>query len=244
MTTSSLHTSSGGPELDDAGVSSLATSPHINIGSPPLKRSTTKSSSSSPQRNCLLVIIGVLLICTTILSLSIGHYHHLHYDISSVQHLSLQDFLGEGTKVKTADKNKQTADEEIIKTTNTNIIPMGDTQQTIDETTAFESIIQRVKWTKEQCNNVPPEQRNTVQKELKVATDLPMLPEGGVASALEQWLKENPPSSSSATTNNNNDAYPTCYIPPPKSCHVSTYTLILMSHTTERLHHSWTHYDQ
>ena len=234
MTTSSLHTSSGGPELNDAGVSSRATSPHINIGSPPLKRSTTKSSS--PQRNCLLVIIGVLLICTTILSLSIGHYHHLHYDISSVQHLSLQDFLGEGTKVKTADKNKQTADEEIIKTTNTNIIPMGKKQQTIDERTAFESIIQRVKWTKEQCNNVPPEQRNTVQKELKVATDLPMLPEGGVASALEQWLKDNPPpSSSSAARNNNNDAYPTCYIPPPKSCHISTYTLIIMSHTTERL---------
>ncbi|KAL3826870.1 hypothetical protein ACHAXA_005712 [Cyclostephanos tholiformis] len=56
-----------------------------------------------------------------------------------------------------------------------------------------------------------------------------MLQEGGVALSLEKWLEEN----SSQSTNN--DAYPKCYSPPSKSCNVTTYTLIIMSHTTERL---------
>ncbi|KAL7541605.1 hypothetical protein ACHAXR_011063 [Thalassiosira sp. AJA248-18] len=105
-------------------------------------------------------------------------------------------------------------------------------EETIDsnhERSVFESIIKRVKWTEDQCSSVPPDQRNSVTKPLKTATDLPMLPEGGVAPALERWLKENPPSSA------NNGDYPTCYLPPPKSCNVTTYTLVIMSHTTERL---------
>lgn len=102
----------------------------------------------------------------------------------------------------------------------------------IHERVVFESIIQRVQWTKQQCDDIPANQRNTVQKKLEAATDLPLLLEGGVAPALQTWL-QNSPSDAAATATSRE--YPTCYLPPSKSCNVTTYTLIIMSHTTERL---------
>mmetsp|Transcript_16144 Transcript_16144/g.30432 ORF Transcript_16144/g.30432 Transcript_16144/m.30432 type:complete len:648 (+) Transcript_16144:142-2085(+) len=187
-----------------------------------------RKSKKSIQHNCMLVIIGILVVCSMLLSLSIGHYHHNQYadqilsmTSSSSLQSKLRDFLEDETNGKSRgkktknDKSRETK-REIMDSNN-------------DERSIFESIIKRVKWTEEQCNSTPRNQRDSVKKALKVATDLPMLPEGGVAPALEKWLKENPPSSST-----NND-YPTCYLPPPKSCNVTTYTLVIMSHTTERL---------
>ena len=118
------------------------------------------------------------------------------------------------------------------------------------ERSVFESIIQRVQWSKQECNAVPPDQKNTLTKTIVAATDLPMLPEGGVEATLQKWLEDNPLSktkddnNNNGSSNNNNEdksspassSYPTCYLPPTKSCHVSTYTLIIMSHTTARLH--------
>lgn len=98
------------------------------------------------------------------------------------------------------------------------------------ESAVFKSIIERVQWTEQQCVQTPGNQRNTLTKKLKVATDTPLLPEGGVASALQNWMQQNQDTKSS-----NDQTYPTCYLPPLKSCNVSTYTLIIMSHTTERL---------
>ncbi|KAL3764190.1 hypothetical protein ACHAWU_004002 [Discostella pseudostelligera] len=100
-----------------------------------------------------------------------------------------------------------------------------------DERTVFESIVKRVRWTEIQCNSTPREERNSVTKAFQPATDLPMLPEGGVATALEQWLDEN----ASPITAHQSEEYPTCYLPPTTSCHVTKYTLVIMSHTTERL---------
>lgn len=178
--------------------------------------------------NCMLVIIGALVIITMIISLSIGHYHHNQYaderlsmaSSSSSLRSRLQDFLGEKettTNIKSADNSKQQQQETLS------------IDLTHDDRTVFESIIKRVKWTEEQCTGTPPNQIKTVKKPFKPATALPMLPEGGVAPALERWMKENPSSSST------NNEYPTCYLPPPKSCDVTTYTLIIMSHTTARL---------
>ncbi len=134
----------------------------------------------------------------------------------------LQDFTGEGTTGTTAEKSiakrnpqQRPKKQKIIASTD-------------DERIVFDSIIERVKWTKEQCNGTLAKERHTVKK-FETVTDLPILLEGGVADALEKWLKEN----SSESTND--DAYPKCYLPPSKSCNITTYTLIIMSHTTERL---------
>ena len=198
-----------------------------------------QSAAKSPiHRNCMLIVIGSLLVCSTIISLVIGHYHHLNLQegifssSSSLMHLRLQDFLGEvsnNNTTTTIDNSKPPIQQSIL--SNSNSIEEGDRH----ERHAFENIIKRVQWTASQCNNIPPGQRNTVKKPLKVATELPMLPEGGVASVLEQWLKDKDNPKSSAISNTNTDDYPTCYIPPAKSCHVTTYTLIIMSHTTDRL---------
>ena len=205
-------------------------------GSSPSIKSTTRSL----QRNCMLLVIGALLICSMILSLLLGHYHHNRYaeEIlhniapSSTLHAKLNDFRGEGRsgkpkgKEETVDKSSDDTQQRHIPTIHKQ--GAGDIDSN-HERAVFESIITRAKWTEEQCKNIPSEHKNVMAKSFKVATDLPMLPEGGVASALERWLNENP---QSTTTNN---GYPTCYLPPPKSCDVTTYTLVIMSHTTERL---------
>ncbi|KAK1736615.1 hypothetical protein QTG54_012637 [Skeletonema marinoi] len=110
-------------------------------------------------------------------------------------------------------------------------IRRGDKATTAITIIVFESIIERVKWTEEQCNSVPEHHVDTLTTSLKKATDLPPLPEGGVAAALKKWMD------SEHDNNNDNDdnVYPTCYLPPPKSCDVTSYTLVIMSHTTERL---------
>jgi len=108
------------------------------------------------------------------------------------------------------------------------------------ERSVFQSIIDRVEWTEQQCAAIPSDQKNTLKNPFQPITDLPMLPEGGVGPSLQKWLRDNPLSSDGNDNNTNYDesgkAYPTCRLPPSTSCNTSTYTLIMMSHTTSRLH--------
>lgn len=159
----------------------------------------------------MLVILGILIASSAIITLSIGHYHHDQFAnetfsvaLSPLQ-AKLQEFKAGG--------NGAQVNGQFIENSN-------------HERAIFRSIIKRVKWTKKQCNSIPHDERNTLEKSFTTTTDLPLLPEGGVARTLKRWIKKNP------TSNSN---YPTCYLPPPKSCGVTSYTLIIMSHTTERL---------
>jgi hypothetical protein len=190
----------------------------------PSRASTSKKSAKFTQRNCSLVVLGALLVGSVIFSLSIGNRQYTNEILSMASPSSfrsrLQDFVDEGTSVGDDEsilerKPQQRPKQKII-------------NSTYDDRTVFESIIRRVKWTEEQCNGTIAYERHSV-KQFQAATDLTMLQEGGVAYALEKWLEEN------SLPSANDDAYPTCYLPTPKSCHVTTYTLIIMSHTTERL---------
>lgn len=183
----------------------------------------------------------------TVFSLTIGHYYHNKYTdeilskfgsssspMAQLLQESKNSFMEE-TKSRVRGekssgmivKRKDTADTAVNKDDASN-----NGNGLIHERVVFESIIQRVQWTKQQCDDIPANQRNTVQKKLEAATDLPLLLEGGVAPALQTWL-QNSPSDAAATATSRE--YPTCYLPPSKSCNVTTYTLIIMSHTTERL---------
>jgi hypothetical protein len=192
---------------------------------PSRRASTSKKSAIFTQRNCSLVVLGALLIGSVIFSLSIGNRQHADDVLSTASPSSfrsrLQEFLDDETSGVNDDgsiakrKPQQTPKQESINSTH-------------DDRTVFESIIRRVRWTEERCNGTIARERHSV-KQFQTATDLPMLQEGGVAHALAKWLEEN------SSPSSNDDAYPTCYLPPPKSCHVTTYTLVIMSHTTERL---------
>ena len=183
----------------------------------------------------------------TVFSLTIGHYYHNKYTdeilskfgsssspMAQLLQESKNSFMEE-TKSRVRGekssgmivKRNDTADTAVNKDDASN-----NGNGLIHERVVFESIIQRVQWTKQQCDDIPANQRNTVQKKLEAATDLPLLLEGGVAPALQTWL-QNSPSDAAATATSRE--YPTCYLPPSKSCNVTTYTLIIMSHTTERL---------
>ena len=168
------------------------------------------------------------------MSLYLGSYYHVHHqDYTATTKLQKkEDFIRKGDNNKhTVTTSREKSGESTIKTITTETETETDNaSHTIHERVVFESIVKRVKWTEEQCNNVPDHHIDTLTKSLVKATDLPPLPEGGVAVALERWLLQ--------TSNNEQQSeadYPTCYLPPPKSCDVTTYTLVIMSHTTERL---------
>ena len=191
----------------------------------------------------MLPIIGSLVCLYTIFSISVGHYHHKQYmkeilsqfdSATSMIQLQLQQskasfykedtssMMGTGKNIKASRVPKDAPGKTKIDTiSNDNLENRG-----MHERKVFESIIERVKWTEKQCSQTPQDQRNTIKKDLKVATDTPLLPEGGVGKALQHWMQQSPSS---------DKEYPTCYLPPSKSCNVTTYTLIIMSHTTERL---------
>ncbi|KAL3769678.1 hypothetical protein ACHAW5_010259 [Stephanodiscus triporus] len=185
----------------------------------PRPTTTYKKSAKFTLRDCLLISLGALLTSSVIISLSIGSSNSneiLSTASSSSLRSRLQDFVDEGESIdQSKQKPQQIPRQESIDVTN-------------DERTVFKSIIRRVKWTEEQCNGTLFNERNTI-KQFQSATDVPMLQEGGVAHALERWLENNPSSST------NDDAYPTCYLPPSKLCNITNYSLIIMSHTTERL---------
>lgn len=183
----------------------------------------------------------------TVFSLTIGHYYHNKYTdeilskfgsssspMAQLLQESKNSFMEE-TKSRVRGekssgmivKRNDTADTAVNKDDASN-----NGNGLIHERVVFESIIQRVQWTKQQCDDIPANQRNTVQKKLEAATDLPLLLEGGVAPALQTWLQYSPSDVAATATSRE---YPTCYLPPSKSCNVTTYTLIIMSHTTERL---------
>ncbi|KAL3805694.1 hypothetical protein HJC23_005938 [Cyclotella cryptica] len=226
------------------------------------RRSSARDSSkpnSTPRhlfpvrRKFMLPMLGLLVGIFTLFSLSIGHYYNRRYineifskfgSASSLIQIQLQEskssFFREDVKAKVdmaimeneatsraRKKSTLTPNKSDPGTSGSDKLP---SQRLIHESEVFKSIIERVQWTERQCSQTLDNQRNTVTKQLKVATDTPLLPEGGVASALQNWTRQHQDSKPSS-----DPSYPTCYLPPKKSCNVTTYTLIIMSHTTERL---------
>lgn len=183
-------------------------------------KDTTRSPAHSfgfKASKLLLRLVGLLLFLCILISFHIGNYYHLNHQqyISTTKAQKIEQFYRKERKFTNTSKTNQ------VSQTNP-----------IHERAAFESIIERVKWIEEQCSRVPDYQRQTLTTSLKNATDLPPLPEGGVAIALKRWMEDNDQKPCGAA---NSDDCPTCYLPPPKSCEVTTYTLIIMAHTTRRL---------
>ena len=191
---------------------------------------SSQGKNESLRRNCLLIVIGGVLVCCTFVSLAIGHYHHPYGD--QILGQKLKQFLNDAPRSIRKEAS-------LMKAGDVDSSPDANDANLIHERTVFESIIQRTKRTTEQCDGLPANERNTIKKKWTPAselaapppvgckTDVSLLPELGVGKALEAWLEENP-------ADQIRD-YPTCYVPPPKSCNVTTYTLVIMSHTTERL---------
>lgn len=165
----------------------------------------------------LLRLVGSLLFLYVVISFHIGNYYHLNHQhyISTTNLQKIDQFYRK--------------DRKYTNTSKTQSVPQT---YLIHERAAFESIIERVKWTEEQCSGIPYYQRQTLTTSLKNATDLPPLPEGGVAQSLKRWMEEDDQHPCDAA---NGDNCTSCYLPPPRSCDVTTYTLIIMAHTTGRL---------
>jgi hypothetical protein len=175
------------------------------------------------------MFVGMLLFFCGMLFVAIGNYHYETYMTISGLSTKASFYREKDTKLLRSLRKKTGSAKTIkmpsLKDDNTQVGPSP-----VDERAVFDSIIKRVKWTENQCNNVPEHYKRNLTSHIENATDLSSLPERGVAVALEQWMQENKARNSYTTS------YPPCYLPPPKSCDVTTYTLVIMSHNTERLH--------
>ena len=131
-------------------------------------RSLALSFSGFKASTLLLRLVGLLLFLCAVISFHIGNYYHLNHQryISTTKVQKIEQFYRKERKY--------------TNTSNRNCLSQTNL---IHERVAFESIIERVKWTEEQCSKVPDHQRQTLTTSLKNATDLPPLPEGGVALA-------------------------------------------------------------
>lgn len=112
----------------------------------------------------------------------------------------------------------------------------------LDEVHAFKTVISRAVANLEVCNSLP-KIKGSPTKEVQQITDTPMLAEFGIMNALSEWIgkvegEKNTAGAVAATQQQENDgeeAYPMCHLPPASSCQTKTYSVILMSHATDRL---------
>ena len=91
------------------------------------------------------------------------------------------------------------------------------------ETNVFKKMLERSSSDAEICSNLHPDHLGE-PKEKDFDTGVPPLPENGIHEVLKAWLDG---------ANDNRGDYPMCELPPKKSCDVSQYSLILMSHTVD-----------
>lgn len=89
------------------------------------------------------------------------------------------------------------------------------------ETNVFKQMLARSANDAEICSNLHPDHLGEA-KPKDFDTGVPPLPENGVHEVLQAWLDGG---------HKDRGDYPMCEIPPTKSCDVSQYSLILMSHT-------------
>jgi hypothetical protein len=175
------------------------------------------------------MFVGMLLFLCGMLFVAIGNYHYETYMTMPGLSTKASFYREKDTKLLRSLRKKTGSAKTIkmpsLKDDYTQVGPSP-----VDERAVFDSIIKRVKWTENQCNNVHEHYKRNLTSHIENASDLSSLPERGVAVALEQWMQENKARNSYTTS------YPPCYLPPPKSCDVTTYTLVIMSHNTKRLH--------
>ena len=91
------------------------------------------------------------------------------------------------------------------------------------ERNVFKKMSERSSHDGETCQNLHPDHLGQA-KEKDFDTGVPPLPENGVHEVLNAWLDGG---------DTDRGDYPMCELPPTKSCNVSQYSLILMSHTVE-----------
>jgi hypothetical protein len=92
-----------------------------------------------------------------------------------------------------------------------------------DETNVFEKMLERSSDDAKTCSNLHPDHLGD-PKAKDFDTGVPPLPENGIHEALKAWIDGG---------HTARGDYPMCELPPTKSCHVSQYSLILMSHTVD-----------
>jgi len=91
------------------------------------------------------------------------------------------------------------------------------------EHNVFQKLIERTTSVINTCHKT----HSTDQKQTPTDFDtgVPPLPDRGMHDALQNWIRTN------SGTHGRTQNYPVCQLPPSTSCHTSSYSVILMSHT-------------
>ena len=122
------------------------------------------------------------------------------------------------------------------------------------EIPVLQSVLDRAKSSAGSCESLPAPEgaEKRLPPVVLNASDVGMLPEFGAIESLSSWLLGSEARERSSIRREKGEAggsegeeeekwegeggrYPICRLPPPTSCHVTNYTIVLMSHTTDRL---------
>ena len=103
------------------------------------------------------------------------------------------------------------------------------------EKAVFKSLLQRLKNHKNTCETLATSKHDEVIKSFD--TGVAPLPYLGAIEAIESWFttEKNNDQNPTNTSKENENNFPTCFLPPPKECHLEKYSVILMSHSLDRL---------
>ena len=100
-----------------------------------------------------------------------------------------------------------------------------------NERTALRSVLKRAEWGKSECKSIlkstdgHPSVTNLNHGAVNVS--LPTLPEAGVSNAIRNWMN-------AARSDTSKSSEHVCNMPPSRSCHTDTFTIITMAHNTDR----------
>jgi len=96
------------------------------------------------------------------------------------------------------------------------------------ERNVFTKLMERIDSVIDTCDEMPTIEKKEVVKDFD--TGVPRLPTHGLHAALQDWIRKEDDEVANSDGNTNRK-YPTCQLPPPTLCSVSSYSVIMMSHT-------------
>ena len=184
---------------------------------------TNKHALGLPHRRRCLQFLGATILAFSLVSFHVAHFH-LNNDATAMVKMKTS---------KTSFMSMQSQRNRRAKRATKN----GDNQN--NERAVFETVLQRAKRSQSKCNIINKKDRRELNLSAFNASSFPLLPEGGVVSTIEKWLLSSEKASSNRTvftTQQSPLKHAACILPPSKSCHVKTYTVIFMARSSERFH--------
>jgi len=122
--------------------------------------------------------------------------------------------------------------EDFDKTNELELEKINDHEYNRHEARVFQSMLNRSSIMMATCKNLT---KSWIPKPKAYDSGVSALPEFGIHTLLQDWISQDDKSKINGGNGENITSYPTCYLPPTKTCNASLFSIVLMSHSLERV---------